>query len=522
MDNYTIDNTTIQREWKDVELYTVSDLNFPLGGTIEGSKELQVWGKNTCIDLVAEPNKVNAVYSAVFNTNRLLAENMTVQEVVAKSLEKTYQYVLSLDETYAPAWETTRTHNEAINTAESYSKTWKANRIHNEKVNTIDNISNQWIADKLYPENVKTTEEVGREWIVDRLYLENSYFTETFNRQWEINRLFMEAIQAKENNLYNFSQFLETGLNTADTTKKDIKKPFEENGVVSETYNKTSEGNYFEDLDVAEQNVYKVSANYFETAKVGEVYSQEVEFISDYDEGLTLNTAEANNFTAYFSEGLYADSTYNGQINILLQEQAAIGENVSKTWRVMREVDETTDVSCDVATVVTSYKEESVSIKDKRIRPTTNGVLSNVIIAEGGVTYETFKKTADQIAGYAPFVEFKVGDYRYKEAVFRMVLSRQNINATPLFYDYSVHVDIPDTFDRGECAVDGETKVYFNKNYYHAPEVNVTTTGGTEVLIPRIMALDGQDGDGRYFTVILENASGESKAGRISWSARGY
>ena len=505
-----------------MKLYTVSDLNFLLGGTIEGNKELQVWGKNTCIDLVAEPNKVNTTYSAVFNTNRLLAENMTVQEMTAKSLEKTHQYVLSLGEAYAPAWMATRSHNETTNATEAYSKTWEAKQNHAEGIKNTDSITNQWIADKLYTENVKAAEETKRAWIADRLYSENSYLTETFNRRWGINRLFMEAMQAKENNLYDFSQFLEMGLITADTVEKNIEKPFEESGVISEAYNKTSEGNYFEGVDVAEQNVYKVSANYFETAKVGEVYSQEVEFISDYDEGVTLNTAEDNNFTAYFSEGLYADSTYTGQINALLQEQAAIGENFSKTWRVMREIDETTDVSCDVATVITSYKEEAVSVKDKRVRATTNGVLSNVIVAEGGVTYETFKKNADQIAGYAPFVEFKVGDYRYKEAVFRMVLSRQNINAPPLFYDYSVHVDIPDTFDRGECAVDGETKVYFNKKYYHAPEVNVTTTGGTEVLIPRIIALDGQDGDGRYFTVILENASGESKAGRISWSARGY
>ena len=119
-------------------------------------------------------------------------------------------------------------------------------------------------------------------------------------------------------------------------------------------------------------------------------------------------------------------------------------------------------------------------------------------------------------------MEFKVGDYEYKNAVYRMVLSRSNINSTPLFYGYEVHVDIPDTIDRGECAVSGETKVYFNKHYYHAPEINVTTTGGTEVLIPRIVSIDNEDSMGRYFTVILENLSGESKVGRISWSARGY
>lgn len=166
--------------------------------------------------------------------------------------------------------------------------------------------------------------------------------------------------------------------------------------------------------------------------------------------------------------------------------------------------------------------EEEAEAKDMWLRATMNGVLSDVLLSEGGLSFEEFQKKANSSVGYTPFMEFRVGDYEYQKAIYKIELTRKNLNANTQLYDYAVHVDIPDTIDRGESAVDGETKIYFNKHYYHAPEVNVTVVSGTEVIMPTILDLDGEDDNGRYFTVILQNTAGESKAGRISWSARGY
>lgn len=240
-----------------------------------------------------------------------------------------------------------------------------------------------------------------------------------------------------------------------------------------------------------------------------------------YD-GVAISDALRNNVLSWQTEFIYPKEKESSVVEGGYSEQVKITDTIKNQWRTYRNYSETINTFEKPCLCYKDNVTEAISVKEVRIRPTTNGILSNVIISEKEMTYEDFQKNADQIAGYAPFVEFKVGDYEYKTAVYRMVLSRTNINSAPLFYGYEVHVDIPDTIDRGECAVNGETKVYFNKHYYHAPEINVTTTGGTEVLIPRIVSIDNEDGAGRYFIVILENLSGESKSGRISWSARGY
>lgn len=223
-----------------------------------------------------------------------------------------------------------------------------------------------------------------------------------------------------------------------------------------------------------------------------------------------------------FSEEVFVTEEYVKKTKKPLTEAITLSEDFQRQWKSTRVYEESLSLSEGYKKKIAAYKYEEVCIKDARIRPTTNGVLSNISFSEGEEQYEDFKTTADKVAGYTPFIEFKVGDYEYQAAIYRMVMTRNNLNANSLFYDYAVHVDIPDTFDRGESAVNGETKIYFNKHYYHAPEVNVTVTGGTGILIPRIITLNGKDDDGRYFSVILETADGESKAGRVSWSARGY
>ncbi len=222
------------------------------------------------------------------------------------------------------------------------------------------------------------------------------------------------------------------------------------------------------------------------------------------------------------SESVSIRSKSWNDINLNKSEKIAASESMQKKWNSIRDYVEALEWSDKGIKKILAYKHEEVDIKDKRMRATMNGVLSNVSISEGAESYEDFQRTADKVAGYTSFIEFKVGDYEYQDAIYRLTITRKNLNAETLIYDYAVHVDIPDTFDRGESAVSGETNIYFNKHYYHAPEVNVTVTGGTEILIPRIITLNGKDDNGRYFTVILENSAGESKSGRISWSARGY
>ena len=73
-------------------------------------------------------------------------------------------------------------------------------------------------------------------------------------------------------------------------------------------------------------------------------------------------------------------------------------------------------------------------------------------------------------------------------------------------------------------ATTAATKVYDNKHYYNAPEVNAMVKGGTGATtpVPNILTTDGQDDKGRYFEIELLNSSGNRTTGIVSWVAKGW
>lgn len=155
-----------------------------------------------------------------------------------------------------------------------------------------------------------------------------------------------------------------------------------------------------------------------------------------------------------------------------------------------------------------------------------SGVLYDISMSSGPMTLDEFKDTAGVPAGYSPFVDFRVGDYEYKEAMYRFIMQKKELGVTPLLYDVSVHVDIPDTEDRGTAVVNAEvTRVYYNKHFYNPPEVVATSVSGTEsggISVPVVLSTDKSDDAGGFFEVELQNMNGELVSGRISWTARGY
>lgn len=173
---------------------------------------------------------------------------------------------------------------------------------------------------------------------------------------------------------------------------------------------------------------------------------------------------------------------------------------------------------------IAAYKETCKLIDE--IVHNSNGVLYDISFSEGPLSREEFKSAVNTPAGYSPFVDFRVGDYEYKDAIYRFVMQKKDLDVNPLLSDLSVHVDIPDTNDRGTANIPAEvTRVYFNKSYYNPPEVVVTVIGGSEssgMVIPYLISTDKYDDSGRYFEVKLVNDSGTVVSGMISWTAKGY
>lgn len=154
------------------------------------------------------------------------------------------------------------------------------------------------------------------------------------------------------------------------------------------------------------------------------------------------------------------------------------------------------------------------------------GILYDIAFTDGPMSLAEFREQSQTPSGYSPFVDFRVGDYEYRNAMYRFILQKQDMGVNPLLYNLAVHVDIPDTEDRGTASIEAETtRVHFNKHFYTPPEVVATTVSGTTsggISIPVVLSTDKSDDAGRYFEVQLQTPTGVLVAGRISWTARGY
>ena len=207
------------------------------------------------------------------------------------------------------------------------------------------------------------------------------------------------------------------------------------------------------------------------------------------------------------------------------QDALASSENLSRLARFARRFSEPMTVMEDYRRLVDLFKRENeISIRSIRIRQTPCGVLSDIVVNDHAITPDEFNRLANKASGYNPFTEFKVGEYEYKDALYRLAIRKKNSASNPLVYDYTIHVDIDDVKDRGTADIPAEeTKVYFNRAYYTTPDVVVIVCGGAEgnVVIPSITE-QGEDDRGKYFKIILKDATGKVVAGRISWNSNGY
>lgn len=441
--------------------YKVSELAFTLND-IEGNKTLENWAKE-CRDTIAE--------------------EIISRDKASKKLRKIIQESAKAGEQIRHKWVAKRAYAENPDINELYNPKWKVNRKYTESTGINEAFSTTWEAVREYKEFVDASENL-KQTVLWR-HKESVSFAEGYGKRWNIKRNYNETVKSK------------------DYIAHATSKPF------------------FENVSAYDVITQKPVSTFFEEMTASEVLKSTL--IATYQEGTLLeDETKATIKQGVHAEGIDILSAYQSGVGMSFAAEASITDGYDSKWRAMGRYEENMEISDGIKNKAKICKEDGVGIIDKRLRSVANGVLSNIVISEGETTYAIFEQNVDQVAGYAPFVEFKVGDYEYEKALFRMSFSRTNLNNDMKFYDYAVHVDIPDTFDRGENTVNGETKIYFNKFYYHAPEVNVTTVGGTKMLIPRIISLDNKDETGRYFVVILEDLNGESQAGRISWSARGY
>lgn len=251
-------------------------------------------------------------------------------------------------------------------------------------------------------------------------------------------------------------------------------------------------------------------------------------------------------FTTVIKEALNTVDAASKSANHKVSERAVISERLRKKLRqfsresflfmdeLIREfiarrlLGEAVTVEDYIAKGVSCLMSEEMNTYDALIKA-CDGILSNISIKEGELTLEEFLDLVDRPPNYTKFIEFKVGEYEYEDALVRITMKTKVKQVQPVASNAVMHVDIPDTDDRGDVEitdVTAPTKVYFNKFYYNPPEVNVTLKVGNTadgVLTPNVVTTEGKDDRGRYFEVELWDENwANRKTGRISWVSKGY
>lgn len=144
-----------------------------------------------------------------------------------------------------------------------------------------------------------------------------------------------------------------------------------------------------------------------------------------------------------------------------------------------------------------------------------SGHRANAVIADIIISTEDIDTTKP--IGYSDWIPFVGGDYTYKDALIRTIMTHNGLDGRPLLTNLVIYADLPNIQDHGTLAIGAEeTWIQFAIKFYEPPDVTVTTIASTAVAVPNVTRVT-RDG----FAVVLRDTSSELVAGTISWTAAG-
>lgn len=256
-----------------------------------------------------------------------------------------------------------------------------------------------------------------------------------------------------------------------------------------------------------------VEDEFFRKAKTLRKFAESVDFAELVGKRLSLPLEETFEIVEFF-HNLFTEN---------VDETVSVAELLSRSFSAQRLFAETVDID-DYLTKHTEIKKEDLIVVRDTILQASNAILNNIFARHGEITkLEDFEKLVNQAPGFTEFIPFKVGEYDYEEALVKIAVRSKADQGKPTINNLTMHVDIPDTDDRGTANITTTTdvtRVLFHKHYYNPPEVNVVLLGGNTgsgVLTPYITTVTKT-----YFEVEIRNANLNRVTGSISWFAKGY
>lgn len=225
-------------------------------------------------------------------------------------------------------------------------------------------------------------------------------------------------------------------------------------------------------------------------------------------------------------ERIYAADEILKSIEYRLKDSISTNESFNRGINYIRDFSDFIKAGDSLTREIGKNPIEDILIWDAYIHA-SNAYIEALRMVDEAQDEKWFQSMLESMPYYEEFTDFYVGDYEYEKACIRLVLQTETTDSKPTLYDVAANVDIDDTDDRGTANITDTTmptKIYFNKHYYNAPEVQVTVNSGVgnETVTPYIVNTDGIDGSKRYFEVELRNDSNERVKGAISWISKGW
>jgi hypothetical protein len=327
---------------------------------------------------------------------------------------------------------------------------------------------------------------------------------------------------------FTSAKSLQDSFSVAELAKKIGAKPFTEAFRVADSCNKSTRIDKSELVGISDKLLRGIITRQFENISVLEELLRSVVFARSVREYVAIADKKGGyQFSKDAKENARITDGLAKSISLASKEDLSLIDGFLREFIAKRAFSENVKLSEFLVKKYRLRTQEAMEAYDCMLRA-CNGILSNVEIKEGELSDDDFETVVNSVAGFGVFTDFKVGEYEYKEALVRILVETAAQGLQASVANAVMHVDIPDTDDRGSLRITDTTqatKVYFNKFYYHAPEVNVSLRGATvgdSIIYPNITNTEGEDEYGRYFEVEILNSFGERVQGYITWASKGY
>ena len=238
---------------------------------------------------------------------------------------------------------------------------------------------------------------------------------------------------------------------------------------------------------------------------------------------VTAKSSRAPHITS--RQTMHLASTQTNRITRKQKVAVTLIQQPTHTTLYQRTAQENTSLSEQGSRLLTHTERASARLNSTILSP-WQGTLASVTLLSSGLDDASWARLAASPSGYEAFHPFEVGEYTYRDALIRLLLTTGAAGTDPLLYDVAFHVDIEDTRENGiaDCTEDAPTRITLAHHYYHPPRIVLTvlsadTTGGMP--IPHLISQSETDG-ARTFDCELLLPNGTRKSGTVSWLAEGY